>query len=57
MRYNMTRKYPITKRRKENSCEHPERIVDLSLGVAAGLLGLVFIEGVFWGYMIRKWRR
>ncbi len=57
MRYSMTRKYPITQRKKENSCEQKDRIVDLSLGAAAGLLGLVFIEGLFCGYMIRKWRR
>lgn len=56
MRYNMTRKYPITKNKKNTVCENPDRIVDLSLGAAAGLLGLVFLEGMFWGYMIRKWR-
>lgn len=57
MRYNMTRKYPIAQKKKEIACVHPDRIVDLSLGAAAGLLGLVFLEGVFWGYMMRKWRR
>jgi hypothetical protein len=33
-----------------------ERIIDLSLGTAVGLLAVIFLEGLFWGYMIRKIR-
>jgi hypothetical protein len=42
--------------KKENQLKKPDQIVDLSLGAAAGLLALVFVEGIFWGYMIRTWR-
>lgn len=57
MRHSNTRKYPITQMKKNNGETQPERIVDLSLSTAAGLLGMVFIEGALLGYMIRRWRR
>lgn len=56
MRYRTIRKYPITQMKKSNQIKEQERFVDLSLGAAAGLLALVFVEGMFWGYMIKKWR-
>lgn len=56
MRYNAVRKYPITQMKKDNHLKRQDRVVDLSLGAAAGLLALVFAEGMFWGYMIKKWR-
>lgn len=57
MRYSAVRKYPITQMKKENCLARQDRVVDLSLGTAAGLLALVFLEGIFWGYMIKKWRK
>ena len=56
MRYSAARKYPITQMKKDNCLKKQDRVVDLSLGAAAGLLALVFVEGMFWGYMIKKWR-
>lgn len=56
MRYSAARKYPIAQMKKDNCLKKQDRIVDLSLGAAAGLLALVFVEGMFWGYMIKKWR-
>lgn len=53
MRYTAARKYPITQKKKAIKPEAPNRIIDLSIGVAAGLLGIVFLGGVFGGYMIR----
>lgn len=42
---------------KKNKVQnHGERVIDLSLGAAAGLLGLVFLEGLFFGYMFKKMR-
>ncbi len=56
MRYQNTRKYPITQMKKNTQQKHGERVIDLSIGAAAGLLGIVFLEGLFCGYMIKKWR-
>ncbi len=56
MRYQNARKYPITQMKKNAPQKHPERVIDLSIGAAAGLLGIVFLEGLFLGYMIRKCR-
>lgn len=53
MRYVTSRKYPITHMKK--SVEPEERVLDLSVTTAAGLLAFVFAQGVFWGYMIKKW--
>lgn len=53
MRYTAARKYPITQRKKASRPEDSNRIIDVSIGVAAGLLGIVFLGGVFGGYMIR----
>ena len=57
MRYHTVRKYPITQMKKENQLKNQDRFIDLTLGAAAGLLAVVFIEGMFWGYMIKKWRK
>lgn len=56
MRYYATRKYPITQMKKDHHSKGQDRLIDLSLGAAAGLLALVFAEGLFWGYMIKKRR-
>jgi hypothetical protein len=56
MRYSNVRKYPITQMKKGNPQNHSERVIDLSIGVAAGLLGLVFLEGLLCGFMVKKWR-
>ncbi len=56
MRYSNTRKYPITQMKKSYQNNKDERIIDLSLGTAVGLLAVIFLEGLFWGYMIRKIR-
>lgn len=53
MRYTTARKYPITQKKKSVKPEEPNRIIDLSIGAAAGLLGIVFLGGIFGGYMIR----
>lgn len=53
MRYTTARKYPITKKKKAIKPEETNRIIDFSIGAAAGLLGIVFLGGVFGGYMIR----
>lgn len=57
MRYDTVRKYPITQLKKSNHVKGQDHIVDLSLGTAVGLLALVFAEGMFWGYMIKKLRK
>lgn len=54
MRYSSTRKYPITQMKKGEQTKKPERVVDLSIGTAAGLLALVFAEGLVLGYMCHK---
>ena len=56
MRYGNARKYPITQMKKASKAGNHERFMDLSIGAAAGLLALVFAEGMLWGYMIKKWR-
>ncbi|HEX2944601.1 MAG TPA: hypothetical protein VHT96_01445 [Clostridia bacterium] len=53
MRYTNARKYPITQKKKITESDGPNRIIDLSIGAAAGLLGIIFLEGIFCGYMIR----
>ncbi|NMA33120.1 MAG: hypothetical protein GX940_01030 [Clostridiaceae bacterium] len=54
MRYTAKRKYPITEMKKKNPQDSGERIIDISVGTAAGLLAVVFFKGLFWGYIIRK---
>jgi hypothetical protein len=54
MRYSSARKYPITQMKKGGQANKQERVVDLSIGTAAGLLALVFIEGMVLGYMCHK---
>lgn len=56
MRYTNARKYPITQMKKNSSDDRNDRIVDISLGTAIGLMAFVFLEGMVWGYMIRKLR-
>jgi hypothetical protein len=56
MRYQNARKYPITHMKKNAQQKHGERVIDLSIGAAAGLLGFVFLQGLAFGYMIRKSR-
>lgn len=53
MRYATSRKYSLTHKRK--SPEPEERYLDLGVTAAVGLLAFVFVKGIFWGYMIRKW--
>lgn len=55
MRYTNARKYPIMQKKKTAipDANTANRIIDLSIGAAAGLLGIVFLEGIFCGYMIR----
>lgn len=54
MRYSSTRKYPITQMKKGEQSKKLERVVDLSIGAAVGLLALVFAEGFVLGYMCHK---
>lgn len=57
MRYSSARKYPITQMKKEEQANKTERVVDLSIGTAAGLLALVFTEGLIFGYLCHKGSR
>lgn len=54
MRYRSVRKYPITQMKKELQANKPERFADLSVGAAAGLLAMVFAEGLIFGYVCGK---
>ncbi|HEY8349576.1 MAG TPA: hypothetical protein PK767_06945 [Clostridiales bacterium] len=56
MRYTPNRKYPITHMKRNDQQVNSERIIDISIGTAAGVLAFVFLNGMFWGYMIRKFR-
>lgn len=56
MRYQNARKYPITQMKRNAPKRQSDNVIDLSIGAAVGLLGIVFLEGLFCGYMIRKWR-
>jgi len=56
MRYANARKYPITQMKKNNAENRNDRIVDIILGTAIGVMAFVFLEGMFWGYMIRRLR-
>lgn len=57
MRYGSVRKYPITHMKKALQVNNTERFVDMSLGAALGVLAITFVEGIFWGYMLRKSRK
>ncbi|HOQ06198.1 MAG TPA: hypothetical protein PK127_00750 [Clostridiales bacterium] len=56
MRYTPNRKYPITQMKRNSQPMNGERILDISIGTAAGLLAVTFLKGLFWGYLIRKCR-
>jgi hypothetical protein len=51
MRYSSARRYPITRMKKELQAKNQERVLDISLGTAAGILALAFAGGMFWGYV------
>jgi hypothetical protein len=57
MRYNTARKYPITQMKKDGRLRQEEHSIDISLGTAMGIIAFAFAEGIFWGYMARKWRK
>ena len=50
-----TRKHPRVHEKKqlENS-RLEENSIDLSAMAALGILILVFVKGIFWGYLLRK---
>lgn len=54
MRYTSAREYPITKMKKSGRNRRADVLVDISLGMAAGILGFVFLKGFLWGYCLRK---
>jgi hypothetical protein len=54
MRYSSGRKYPITQLKKGVQTKNQERVLDLSIATAAGLLALVFAEGLILGYICHK---
>jgi hypothetical protein len=56
MRYTSAREYPITKTKKCVRDKHTDVAIEISLGTAAGILGLVFLKGLLWGYCLRKRR-
>jgi hypothetical protein len=55
----MIRKYPITEMKKKNNskCNDQESYIDMSLGTAAAVTGLVFVSGLMLGYVMRGCRR
>lgn len=53
MRYTANRKYSIT--HMKQSPEIHERVLDLNVPTAVGLVAFVFVKGIFWGYMLKKW--
>lgn len=57
MRYNMIRKYPITEMKKNKKCNNQESYIDMSIGTAAAVVGLVFTGGLMLGYVMRGCRR
>ncbi|MGI6669614.1 MAG: hypothetical protein ACOX4M_09685 [Acetivibrionales bacterium] len=56
MRYTSAREYPITKIKKCGKAGRTDFVLDISLGMAAGILGIVFLKGFFWGYCLGKKR-
>ena len=50
------RKYPITQMKKKDLQNSSERAIEMHRPVA-GLLAVVFLEGLFWGYMINRLRK
>jgi hypothetical protein len=56
MRYTSAREYPITKMKKCGRNGRSDVQLDISLGMAAGILGFVFLKGFLWGYCLRKRR-
>lgn len=57
MRYNMIRKYPITAMKKNKKCNDQESYIDMSIGTAAAITGLIFVSGLMLGYVIKGCRR
>jgi hypothetical protein len=52
MNYIRNRKYPRVYNKKETVGS--ERIIDLSVAAAAGIVALAFFKGMFWGYIIKR---
>lgn len=52
MNYVRYRKHPGTY--KKNLSEKVERVLDLSVPAAVGILAFTFVKGMFWGYMLKK---
>lgn len=52
MRY---RKHPrvFEKKQAEEKCME-ENTINLSAMAAVGILALVFVKGIFWGYLLKK---
>ncbi|MCX7843575.1 MAG: hypothetical protein N2489_10985 [Clostridia bacterium] len=54
MEYTKYRRHPrVYKKQAE---ENNENTLTLTAAAAAGILALSFAKGMFWGYMIKKWR-
>ncbi len=49
------RQYPRIYKKK-NSKEPEDESISFS-AAAAGIAALVFVKGMFWGYMLKKWLR
>lgn len=43
--------------KKDSRLRQEEHSIDISIGTAVGIIALVFAEGIFWGYMARKWQK
>lgn len=52
MNYIRYRKHPRVYEKKVNESE--EKSYSLSMAAAAGILAFTFVNGMFWGYMIKR---
>ncbi|HOQ36441.1 MAG TPA: hypothetical protein PK033_04570 [Acetivibrio sp.] len=47
------RKYPRT-HAKQQEADDNEFTISMGAAVAAGILALTFVNGMFWGYMLKR---
>ncbi len=57
MRYNMVRKYPIVEMKKNSKCNNQDSFIDMNVGTAAAVAGVLFVGGLMLGYIMRGYRR
>jgi hypothetical protein len=52
--YLRDRKYPRVVSNNQKEPEQKDRIVDLSMAAAMGIVVLAFAKGMFWGYLLKR---